>query len=250
MKNLIIIGIVGAVFFGASFIGSTMMLKKEEEDGEVETNPGELADIPPATTDTANGAEQGNNLSAPFKPQTLSEESVLKMAESIQHREAAIIEREKQLLRRESKYKFILSDIQKEKREYEAVVQKVEAKIQEAKQVLELVEKKKDEILSEQQNIQQLHDEIEKKSKPQSVAEANNIKKMADWIGSMPTADAALTFKRYADDGKLDLVARILRQIEARTAAKILSELKDPVLVTQLLDQFKKTIPVTPPKRR
>ncbi len=254
MKNLIIIGVIGIVIFGASFASSTFLLQKDDEAETTEdaNEQDSTSDDEFKVSNPMRSGKEGSKttLPVPFKPKTLTDESVLKMVESIQDRETDVIEREKEILDRESRHRFILKDIQREKREYEAVVQQVQAKIEQAKQLLQTVEKRKMEIVAEQKKIELMQAEIEKRSTPQALTEQKNVKKIADWIGSMPAEDAANTFKRYANDGKLIMAARILRQIEERTAAKILTAMNDPVLVTQLLDEFKNSLPNQPPNKQ
>ena len=60
--------------------------------------------------------------------------------------------------------------------------------------------------------------------------------------------EAAKTLKAYANDGNMKFAAGILREIEERTAAKILTALEDPILVTQLLDEIKNTKHFNAPK--
>ncbi len=249
MKKLIVVGVVGAIVFAASFIGSSFLLQQNEaKNADTEQDETSETDMKMAKADSKKKSGKqdpmsSKDLPAPFKPKSLSEDSLLKMVESIQKREAAVLRKEKEILDRESRHRFILNDIQREKREYEAVSAEVQAKIDQAKRILQTVEQKKKEILLESQKIKEMQGEIEKNATPRSIAEQNNIKKIAEWIQSMPADDAAKTFKRYADDGKMVMAAKILRQIEERTAAKILSAMNDPVLVTQILDEFKNTIP-------
>ena len=252
MKNLMITGIVGLVFFGASFAGSTLLLQKkpEEEQTKQDETEDDLADEPIAKADTkSTSSKDGKSLPAPFKAKTLTEDSILKMVESIRLREQSIKEREKELLERESKHQMVLNDIQREKREYEAVVQKVQARITEANQVLELVKQKKQEIEQEKKKIEDMQKDIERRTGPAALAEKKNVKKIADYLNGMPSEDAAKTLKAYANDGNLKFAAGILREIEERNAAKILTALEDPILVTQLLDEIKNAKHIIPPAK-
>ncbi len=253
MKNLIITGVVGLVFFGASYAGSTLLLQKkpEEEKKTTEAPVDDETDDTQLTNDVVAKSDGTNkrSLPAPFKPKTLTEDSILKMVESIRLREQSIKQRERELLERESKHQMVLNDIQREKREYEAIVKKVQARIAEADQVLQLVNKRKLEIEEERKKIESLQKDIASKTTPEAVSQQKNVKKIADYLTGMPAEEAAKTLKAYANDGNLKFAAGILREIEERIAAKILTALEDPILVTQLLDEIKNTKHFTPPKR-
>lgn len=244
MKNLIITGVVGLVFFGASYAASTVLLQKKPEEEVVDENATAEAEVsddvkPAEFKHDKGGANKGKGMPSPFKPPTLTEDSMLRMMESIQQREASLKQRKSELLERETRQQMILADINRQKREYEAIAEKVQTRIAEANKLLQLVNQRKAEIEKERNKIEVLQKDIENKTGPAAVSLKKNVKKIADYLAGMPSENAAKTLKAYADGGNLKFAASILSKIEERTAAKILTALEDPILVTQLLDEIK-----------
>ena len=77
--------------------------------------------------------------------------------------------------------------------------------------------------------------------------ETANIKRMSTWFQAMTPEKSAEYLSELANDGEMDMAAQILGNLEEREASKVLAAIKEPGLVTQLIDRFKSR---EPPKKK
>lgn len=235
MRKLLIISIMGLVLFGASAAASMFLLPKPEETGEQETADSDPGMSQPGKTSLVSNEE----IPIPFRPKGLTEESILELANTIREREDTIKERDHELDKRESRHKFILDDIEREKRELESVQKAVQDKIAEAQRLVAEIEEKRKGIVERQKEIEEGLAKIEKQQLPDAEAEQKNMKTLSGWLSAMPSDTSSQVIKKFCDDGKIDFAVEILANLEERDVAKILGPL-DPPLIKQLAEGLRK----------
>ena len=228
MKKIMILG-VGAVLFGVSF-GLSMMMnaapaaekEKEEKTPEIKPISSDDGEIPKA-----------------FKPESMTAETVIRLSDSLRRREKAIDGRQAMLERKEQQITLLLDDLSREREALEMLRIEIDQKLSDADpiftRILDQQEKEMVADASQENGAAAGPNELT----PVSNREKQNIKTIAGWMIEMTPEQAAGQFKQYANDGKLDLAARLLGHIDEKQAAKILGALNDPVLMSELIDRLK-----------
>lgn len=108
----------------------------------------------------------------------------------------------------------------------------------------------------EQKVIDDQRDEIDVKlekldssDKSDKSDDLQNVRTLAGLFQNMPPATAAEYFTELSDEGKMELVVKILDEIEERNGAKILAAMS-PKLAASIADAFSQHRRITPPKKK
>ena len=237
MRNIIIVVLVGILLFGASFAASTFVFPKAEAEAEMEDGSGQS----PASDPNDPQASTNEEVPVPFRPKTITEEAVLKMAESIRLREEDLKRDRAQLAQKMTREQFILGDIQREKRELEALQQVVKDKIVEAQKLIRQLQQSKQAITAERQQIEKRIVDLEKLAAPESQSIQKNLQQAADWLTNMQPEKSSQILKQFCDDGQMDRAVEILVRVDERAASKMLAPL-DSQLVKQLIEKRREVI--------
>lgn len=137
----------------------------------------------------------------------------------------ALREREAQFERRLQQVQIVLRDLQEERERFDALVRQL---TNEAK----TLSKRLDQLST-------LEAEAKKKPATTEDNDRKNIDRLAAMFDTMEASAAAAIVKQMADSGKMELAARILAQMKERNAARILSEIDDSALATQIIERVR-----------
>ena len=232
MKRLIMMALAGMVFFGgsaaASFMLRDQLFPKPESEAEDE---GALANQPLMVPEPA----------SPMPVTTLGEEgisaaTVLSLSESIKQRESELMVREEEAVRNESRLSFLLNDMQREKQEIRALLDEMDLLATQTEQLVERVERSP--LSPETSESPPATGEVRSIEEALSAEEIKNLKTVATWLQGMKPEGAAETIRKMCNEGKIDMVVRLLGYFEESQAAKVMEALKDPVLFGELVSRF------------
>ncbi|MDB4670521.1 hypothetical protein OAF34_00175 [Pirellulaceae bacterium] len=238
MKSLLITAVVGLIFFGGAYAYSTMQLVQKEEDKK-EVAKNEDGDAQSGSFSAGINPIQpmiganGKPLPAPFQSKSLSERTILDLAESVKAKEMLLRGREQELNRREAKMQFILTDIQREKREFESVVKEAQTRVTEGQRILKLIETKKQKI---ENDLKQIKDLQEGESAKQTLGQEIGQTETAALIETLEPAQLAETIVGFANDGELERVGILLSKFDKKNAAKAIAAIEDSTLRQQVLN--------------
>ena len=173
-------------------------------------------------------------------PAGIPAETVLKLSASIKEKAAQLKQRESLLLEREKRLKFMLDDLQRERAEIDTMLQQADTRTQRARDLLEQVAQQS--ALAAPVTGDGTNDTGSgaESSQPLSETEKDNLRNVAEFLSGSQAEQAARTIKEFCNDGKMDLVAQMMRFLDARDVSKLLDALNDPVLVSELLDRYRK----------
>ncbi|MCS7271043.1 MAG: hypothetical protein NZ703_08155 [Gemmataceae bacterium] len=137
----------------------------------------------------------------------------------------ALREREAQLERRLQQVQIVLRDLQEERERFDALVRQLGNEIKSVTKRLE--------------QLSALEAEAGRKRQEPDENDRKNVDRLAAMFDSMEGEAAASVIKQMADSGRMELAARILAQMKERNAARILTEMNDPALATQLVERVR-----------
>ncbi|WP_437187021.1 hypothetical protein SH668x_000395 [Planctomicrobium sp. SH668] len=266
-KNLVFVGFGLVVFLGAAggswYVQNVVLAPKTQSDEHSSQLHPAVADAqrtPDASQSTTKVAmsdfenapatgDAKQRLPVPIRPREMSVEELLRLGMGVKERENTVRLQEEQLQKRRVQQQLAQADIEGERKEIEGLRVQVQDQLKQAEVLIEKMSSMRSQLLQDQTdataNMQQIkHERVEI-----DLEQQENTKRLSQWIQSMDPEKAAEVLKSMADDGaeELEIAVQILRNLEEREAAKILSAIDDPKLVQTLIEKFRK-LKKAPPK--
>lgn len=172
------------------------------------------------------------------KPVSL--ETLLKLAEAIRSKELQMAEREQQRLREEQRLNLLFEDLKKEQQELMGLGETIDAKITAAKQILEQVKQERAAFQAEQKaaGVTKTDTKRAASKAPEADPEQERVEKIRDWFQALEADKAARFLKEFANNGDLDLVCKLLQELDSKQSAKILASMDDPALVASIVGRL------------
>ena len=242
MARILAVLFVALLSFGVAAGGSIFYQKNSKPEAESMATP------PVVTVQKADSTEgPGEELPLAVRPPATSPEEMVRFSLTMGKREEALKKREEELKQERLRLKLVIEDVRTEQRELEGLEEQVRGKIVIAQDYLKSISEKEQE-LAQQQDV--ANKELEKYQKHLDAMDQNetaNIKRMSTWFQAMTPEKSAEYLSELANDGEMDMAAQILGNLEEREASKVLAAIREPGLVTQLIDRFKSR---EPPKKK
>lgn len=232
--------IVGVVLFGGSAAASWFLRPVAEATNETTTTDSSASSLANSQPDPFLASATPHQSSAGIPAET-----VLRLSESIKQKEAQLNQREKHLLERENRLKFMVDDLQRERTEMDTMLQQAEARTQTARDLLEQVQTQSTLIAPVAGDDANNDDGNGQISQPLNETQKENLENVAEFLSGLQADQAAQTIKQFCNDGKMEMVAQLLRFMEARDVSKLLDALNDPVLLSEILLRYRQLPPET-----
>jgi flagellar motility protein MotE (MotC chaperone) len=134
-----------------------------------------------------------------------------------------------------------LSDIEGERREIDGLRNQVADQLKHAELLIEKLNELRTRFLEEKQTAASTLQQMKHERIAIDQEHMDNTKRLSQWIQGMDPEKAATVLTTMANDGdeQLEIAVQILRNLEEREAAKILSAIEDPKLVQLLIERFR-----------
>ncbi len=190
-----------------------------------------------ATTSTAGG----DRLPVAVRPREMSVEELLRYSMGVKEREEKVKQSEELLQKRRMQQQLALADIEGERREIDDMRTQVSDQLKMAQTMIERLNDIRSEFLQEKESASQSLQQMKHERITIDDEHQDNTKRLSQWIQSMPPEKAAQILSSMANDGEeqMKIAVQILRNLEEREAAKILSAVEDTKLVQQLIQNFR-----------
>jgi len=277
MKNILMLGLVAGVVFGASAGASWFLQQKKHAAGagvaatdshgdghgaaagETSKAPAEPSapdaghdshSAPPTAT-AATGSHGPPAKSAvdqlkplehalpgSIRPRPVSVEELLRYSLGLKSREAAIDGKEKNLERRQAQVNIALTDIQGEQHELDGLRRQVKDQIAAVDNLLVRLAEERQAFAAEKARADEELKKYDTVKKEDDVAQRDNVKRMSAWFQGMEAEKAAGVLKSLVNEGKTDLAVQLLANFEEREASKVLAALDDTTLTVELAEAF------------
>jgi len=233
MTRILAVLLVALLSFGAA-AGGSIVYQKTMKSKETQS-------APPAVVvkKTESTEETGVELPMAVRPPSASPEEMVRFSLTMGKREEALKKREEEIRQERLRLKLAMEDLRTEQRELEGLEEQVRGKIQIAQDYVKNVNDKMQELDRQREAAKT---ELETYQKHQADVDQNemaNIKRMSTWFQAMEPTKSAEYLSELANDGEMDMAAQILGNLEEREASKVLAAIKEPGLVSQLIDRFK-----------
>lgn len=263
MKTIVTMLLFAGLVFGASAGGAWFMQKKKDAANAVATTHEDPATaLPPGHTsgDATKGgkpaavpghgpdskSEHGQEVSASesglpsaVRPQPVSVEELLKYSLGLKSREERIVEREKELDRKQSQASIVLADIEGEQRELDGLRAQVKGELGSVERILGQIAEERQKFDADRAKSETDLKELRNSQDAAKASEVENVKTMSTWFQAMDPEKAASIINDMAKDGKIDMAVQMLSNFEDRDAAKILSAIEDTTLTVELAEAFR-----------
>ncbi|WP_437194001.1 hypothetical protein [Planctomicrobium sp. SH527] len=252
MVKMIVVLVFGIVMFCASAGGSwyiqNKLLAKPTATQPVAT--GETGALSPApsseTTDGKTPAETAaaapaERMPVAVRPRDMSVEELLRYSMGVKEREEKLKQSEDLLQRRRVQQQLALADIEGERKEIDGLRTQVSNQLKHAESLIEKLNGVRDEFLTEKEKQSQSLEQMKHERITIDQEHMDNTKRLSMWVQSMAPEKAAGVLTSMANDGpeQMEIAVQILRNLEEREAAKILSAIEDTKLVQQLIERFR-----------
>jgi hypothetical protein len=257
MKNAIFMLLFAGMVFGASAAGSMYLQQRQgstphaessdaEHGGEAEQRlSGHHAPIDDSSGPGAESAAEegspggGMGLPAAVRPAPVSVEELLKYSLGLKSREERIVEREKEIERKQAQADIVQADIEGEQTELDGLRTQVKEELESVERLLTQIGEERQKFEAEKAESEEHLKELRAHEQQSKASEVENIKQLSIWFQSMDPEKAATVINQLAKDGKIDLAVQLLSNFEDREASKILSAIEDTTLTVQLADAFR-----------
>lgn len=238
MSKVINAIVIGFFLFAASAGGSWFYVHYTAEPvPEVEEVPEEIG--PDLTLVDAEKSKDVMPVAVrPDSP--ISIETATALAQSMMAKETAMAEAEKRLQKEERRIKMLFEDMKREQERLMTIQSKVEAKIIEAKEAVKLLQLEKDAVDGKLGQLQTLEKRLGKKAGSIEDEELDRrVAQIKEWFETVDAKTGAAYLMDYAAKGNIDFVAKLLDELDKRSAARLLENMNDRTLVSEILDQYK-----------
>jgi len=174
--------------------------------------------------------------------ETLPAETVLRLRDSIMQKEVQLKKREDYLREHEKRIRFMIDDMHRERTEMDDMLVEAERRSQAARGMLERVQEQTSLLPSN------VSDKLEggaagAGAAPMTETQRQNLANVGEFLSGLAPEQAASTIKEFCNNGKMDMVARLLSMMESRTVSKMLDALGDPALVAEILERIRQLPP-------
>ncbi len=241
MKSMIQLALIGGLLFGAAFAASYFLFqpkpeaKEEIENLTADANSSE--DTPPAMPPDAATAEKTELLPIAFRnTDSINHETIIEMNNSITKKEKALEDRERLMSKDELRMKQMQGDLDRERSELKAFSDQLEQKMMEAAKILEEIKIENAGLAAQKQELEALKKKMPADRTADKDAMAERVAPIKKLIESLDPSLAAKLITDLANNGELEFAANILNSVPAKQGSKILAELGDSPLATQLIE--------------
>ncbi len=223
MKNFLILGLLALLLFSVSAALSLWLNQSKQADTTTEKDKDK-------DKDKAAGKGPKETGEAPKVPGPKVDSPPPPGPES-----AALIlrDRESKLALRAAQLELVIRDLQSQRESTEVTLRQVMNELKN--------------VSTETTKLDALAEDLRKKKVEFEAGEKKNIDKIAVMYDAMTPEAAAPILKQMADNGRLEMAAKILVQMKERNAARVLEALGDPALALQILEKMRGLRAATPP---
>jgi flagellar motility protein MotE (MotC chaperone) len=222
MKNFLVLGLLAALLFSIS-AALSIWLNQSKTDPNADKDKGEGKTAAKGTKGSEPKESTEPKAAPKVEPPPPGPESA---AQFLRDREARLKFRSEQV-------ELVLRDLQVQRDATDAAMRALTAELKTA-----ALEAGKLDLLAE---------DLRKKKVEFEAGEKKNIEKIAAMYDAMTPDAAAPILKQMADNGKMDMAAKILVQMKERNAARVLEAMNDPALALQVLDKMRGIRAANPP---
>ena len=241
MFKSFLISMFAILLFTLGAAGSWFYLNMEQADTEVDA-AGRAAATP--TTAQASPIPQLDSfgdapLPAIVRGPELDPEELYRIETATNAKRKQLREYEDRLREQKVRIKAADVDTKAAQREVDGAARQVRDMMDAAEKMMLEVRTAMDELKKESEEIQRQKDELKTLQEEVGADASANVRAFAEFMQSMPAAAAAETIKTMANDGKMDFAVQLLRNIETRNASKILEEIRDPELISEIAERYR-----------
>ena len=172
----------------------------------------------------------------PYNPEA---EGTVQIASSLKERLDAVHAREEQLNSRQQNLDLIFQDLRSERTTIDEQRKQVTTLLKAVEGKMADLDRKATDLESKRQETTKESKQLKKNIVEYQDQEKERIKQVASMYDTMEPANAAKILQTLTDSGSLDTAVKILASMRDRQAAKVLSELGDPLLAAQLVDKLR-----------
>ncbi len=251
MVKMIVVLVFGIVMFCASaggswYIQNKLLSKPAATPQAAAGEPGSLSPAPSAATPDGKtpaetAATPAERMPVAIRPRDMSVEELLRYSMGVKEREEKLKQSEELLQRRRVQQQLALADIEGERKEIDGLRTQVSNQLKHAESLIEKLNVVRDEFLTEKEKQSQTLEQMKHERITIDQEHMDNTKRLSMWVQSMDPEKAAGVLTSMANDGpeQMEIAVQILRNLEEREAAKILSAIEDTKLVQQLIERFR-----------
>jgi flagellar motility protein MotE (MotC chaperone) len=223
MKNLLILGLLALLLFSVSAALSLWLNQSKQTDTTTEKDKDK-------DKEKAVGKGPKESGDAPKPPGPKTEGPPPPGPES----SALVIrDRESKLALRAAQLDLVIRDLQSQRESTESALRQVMNELKN--------------VSTETTRLDALAEDLRKKKVEFEAGEKKNIEKIAAMYDAMTPEAAAPILKQMADNGRLEMAAKILVQMKERNAARVLEAVGDPALALQILEKMRGIRAANPP---
>lgn len=198
--------------------------------------PSEANPVPP--TSTPEEAMERAMFPAPSRAPGMAPEDIYRLREATIDVREQLRNQEDQLREQKLRIKAADADTKTAQREVEGALEQVRHLLETTEAILSETKQEMEELRKERAALKQAQDKLDAAQKGAGADVATRMKKLSEYMASMPAPEVADTIKEMVNNGKMDDAFQLLELMESRSVAKILAEIPDPQLRAEFFSRF------------
>jgi hypothetical protein len=257
VTKLLIVGLTSVILFGLSgaaswyFQHQKQLEQHQAEHAEAVPHKAGAAPLKPAQARPGEdhpGGESGRVAARPVY--TAKTDEFEKLNSDLRNRVTEVRETERQLTSRKQQLELIQHDIRGERTAIDELRKQVKQELEAVQAALVDLERQKAATKADEGKLSKASEVLKGQETKLEKDDLDTLKRMAPIYNGMSAESVGKILKQYADTGKIDIAAKILLMMQGKQGSKVLEELKDPVLASQLLEKMKGLRNPAPPEVR
>lgn len=174
-------------------------------------------------------------------------EDVIRFGELMKERERRLTEGEEQLELERQRLNLLKADLQAAKQEIEDMQAKMEGDLTRASEIINRLDKAREAWKKEKEDAEAAKQNVEESKSKIEDNEVTELQELSKLLGNLAPESAATQVEKFVNDGELDRVAKALKFLDDRKAAKILEVISDADVQSRVVSAMAKV--TRPPER-
>ena len=244
----------GGAAHGAAAAGHGESTKTGASDAKASSSHGDTAAHGATNSHNASGAHGGANVtntsftpnSIPITPSVVNipdtalPEEVIRFGELMKERERRLMEGEEELELERQRLNLLKADLEAAKQEIQDMQSKMQGDLERASEIITRLDKAREAWKREKEDAEAAKQTNEQSKSQIEDQEVTQLQELSKLLGNLAPESAATLVEKSVNDGELDRVAKALKFLDERKAAKILEGISDSDVQSRVVTAMSK----------
>jgi flagellar motility protein MotE (MotC chaperone) len=240
MFKSFLISMFAVFLFAMGATGSWFYLNMSPKDAEGDdlATAQETSPFPMSEANPIPRMDSAEDFPAPVRGSAASAEEIFRLNLAQDARIQQLRQQEERIREQGLRIKTADTDTKAAQREVEGMLTQMSATLAAAEKLFEEIKLAAAQLAEKERDVQKKTEELKVLQDEADQNELANIKTLGEYFQSMPPSVAAEVIKEFVNDGEMDFAINLLRKIEPRNVSKILAEINDAALISDITVRY------------